>query len=182
MAEDASGLLLIPVLRLLHAFAAKIIASEIFFFHLVIDRRNRLLDDVAVHSLRLQVVDDAHAAEFLVVAAIGRKCRRVLGVVQIALVLQANDNQFHQRLANFRIGFYAVAKQALQVRDRTHAARQRAYGVVVKLRFGEEFSGTAKRHFYTIDRDEGSEKHTLHLGEAFILAACSEMPAGAQSV
>ncbi len=106
-----------------------------------------------MHSLGLQVVDDAHASEFLIVAAVRRKSRRVFGVVQIAVVFEANDNQFYQRLADFRIRLNPVPQQALEFRDRAHPATERTQGVVVKLRFGKELSGTAKRHAYTIARD-----------------------------
>jgi hypothetical protein len=45
LAKNAGGLFLVFVLGLLQAFAAEIVAREIFFLHAVIDGCNRLLED-----------------------------------------------------------------------------------------------------------------------------------------
>src|SRR5580698_8921568 len=68
VSENAGYLLLI--FGPLQAFAAEVGTRQTLLFHIVVDRRNRLLDDVPVHSLRLQVVYHSHPPEFLVVAAI----------------------------------------------------------------------------------------------------------------
>jgi hypothetical protein len=73
LAEDAGCLLLIFIFRLGQALAAKIVAGKTLFFHVVINGRDRFLDDISVDALGLEVIDHAPAPEFFVVAAIRRK-------------------------------------------------------------------------------------------------------------
>ena len=60
--------------------------------------------------------------------------------------------------------FDSVAQQSFQFRHGAHAATERADGVFIKLGFGEEFSGTAKRHAYTIARDRAEGLASGDLG------------------
>ena len=85
-------------------------------------------------------------ADKLVFAKVKERLGGVLGIVQITLVLQAADDQFHQRLAVFGIGFDPRPQQAFQFSHRTHAASQCAYRIFVEHIFRVGLLGAGKRH------------------------------------
>src|SRR5713226_1578307 len=142
--EDASGLLLIR--GLFQALAAQVLARLLLFVHLVIDRGHGLLNHLAMDSLDLQVGDHAPAAKFLVVAAKGRIRGSVLGVVEVALILETADDEFHKSLAIFGIGLHAPPQKALEFGHRAHAASQGAHGILVEFVLGAGLFGTGKGH------------------------------------
>src|SRR5882672_700942 len=167
--EDAGGLFL--VLGFQKALAAKVIAGQLFFTHIFVGQSHRFFDDFWVDAFDLEVGNHAPAAELFVIAAKGRVGGGVFRVVQVSAILQSNDNQLHQRLADFGVGLDTVTQQAFQFRNRAHATSQRAYGVFVEFVFGEEFSGTAKCHSYTIARTRTAGNRPELLGRDGLAAA-----------
>src|SRR5579862_945705 len=155
VAEDAGGLLLVSIFWLLQALAANVVAGEAFFFYFFVGGGNGFVDDVSVDSFGPEVIDDAGAAKFLVIAAVGGKGGGVFGVVEIALVFEADDDEFDEGFADFGVSFDTVAQQALEFGDRAHAAAERSDGVFVEFGLGEELFGTSEAHEYTIRPEWG---------------------------
>src|SRR5262249_30934435 len=99
-------------------------------------------DHVTVDALDFRVRDHAAAAELFVVTAESGIGGGVARVVEVLLVLEARDDPLDGSLVRA-----AVAHQPLEFGDRTHAAAERAYGIVVKGTFIEEIGfGATHRH------------------------------------
>src|SRR5579862_9891268 len=149
LAENACCLFLILWFR--HPLPAQELASLSFFRHAGECGFDRLVDDVAMHAPGFQIGNDTQAAKLLIIAAQPGKICGVLPVVQIAVVLEAADDELDQRLAVFRIGFHPETKQALEFRDGTHAARQGSDRIGVEFVLGIElFLRSRKWHSKTI--------------------------------
>src|ERR1700722_18245138 len=133
--EDARCLLLI--LRLAQPLLAKKVASLLFVAHAVVCSFHRLLDHRPVHPARLQLRNHAHPPQLLVVAPQRREIGGILRIVQIPLILQPADHQFHQCLPIFRLRMLnPCPHQPFQFRDRAHAPCQRAHRIFIQLIFG----------------------------------------------
>src|SRR5580700_3989782 len=157
--ENARRLFLI--FRFHQPLLPEILTRLPLFAHPFKSRVHSLVDHVAVHPLRLQIGDDAQPAKLLVVPPQRGKIRGVLRIVQISAIFQSSDDQLHQRLPVLRVSLHAHPQQTFQFRHRSHAPRQRPYGIFVQLILGIEPSlGTWERHPLTINPIEsGREKY-----------------------
>src|SRR5215472_360830 len=133
--EDARRLF--PISRLFQPLLAQVVPRLFLVADALVRRRYRLLDHRPVHAPRFQLRDHSHAPQLPIVASQRGVRRRILRVIQISLILQSPNHQFHQRLRKFGLRLlHARPHQPLQLRHGPHPPCQRSHGIFVQLFFG----------------------------------------------
>src|SRR5437867_4702660 len=137
---------LLSIFGFLQALATQVFPCLLLFIHIVINRRNCFLDDLAVHPLGSQVRDHTPAAEFFVIAPERGIRHRIFCVIEVALVLQLSDYKCDQGLAVLGLSLDPWPQQTLELSYRSHAAGEGADRILIQLVLAVSLPGPWERH------------------------------------
>src|SRR5271165_6463463 len=131
--------------RISDALALQILSRQLLLVDVLVRRTDRLVDDVTMDTLGLQILHHALAPKLLVFPAKAGVALGVIGVIQILLFLKFSNYYFNQQFT-IKLGLDSLPHQPLQLPDGTHLASQRANGVLVQHRFVVHLLRASERH------------------------------------
>src|SRR5271165_5353955 len=131
--------------RFSDALALQILSRQLLLVDVLVRRTDRLVDDVTMDTLGLQILHHALAPKLLVFPAKAGVALGVIGVIQILLFLKFSNYYFNQQFT-IKLGLDSLPHQPLQLPDGTHLASQRANGVLVQHRFVVHLLRASERH------------------------------------
>src|SRR5271165_1113499 len=131
--------------RFSDALALQILSRQLLLVDVLVRRTDRLVDDVTMDTLGLQILHHALAPKLLVFPAKAGVALGVIGVIQILLFLKFSNYYFNQQFT-IKLGLDSLPHQPLQLGDSAHLASQRANGVLVQHRFVVHLLRASERH------------------------------------
>src|SRR5271166_4659161 len=131
--------------RFSDALALQILSRQLLLVDVLVRRTDRLVDDVTMDTLGLQILHHALAPKLLVFPAKAGVALGVISVIQILLFLKFSNYYFNQQFT-IKLGLDSLPYQPLQLGDSAHLASQRANGVLVQHRFVVYLLRASERH------------------------------------